>query len=85
MNTKIQNSSFQRIIETVEALPTDDQMLLIEIIRQRLIQLRRSELVDQVAEARQHYRKGNVRRGTAENFIKEMDKSCENHRQRILG
>ena len=72
MATKIQSSDFQRVIETVEALPADDQMLLVEIIRQRLIQMRRSDLVHQVAEARQDYQTGNFQRGTVEDLMKEM-------------
>jgi hypothetical protein len=54
------SSDFQQAIEIVEALPPEDQMLLIEIIRQRLIQYRRAELLAKVAEARQAYQQGKV-------------------------
>jgi putative heme iron utilization protein len=67
------SSQFQEAIETVEALPPDDQMLLIEIIRQRLIEYRRAELIERVAEARQAYQQGNVRRGTVADLMKELD------------
>lgn len=67
------SSRFQQVIETVEALPPDDQLLLIEIIRQRLIQYRRAELVAEVAEAREAYRQGQVRRGTVADLMKELD------------
>jgi hypothetical protein len=67
------SSQFQEVIETVEALPPDDQMLLIEIIRQRLIEYRRAELIERVAEARQAYQQGNVRRGTVADLMKELD------------
>jgi hypothetical protein len=73
VDTQIKSSDFQRVIEDVETLPVDDQMLLIEIIRQRLIQHRRSELIAEVAEARQAYRTGDVRRGTVEDLLKELD------------
>ena len=43
VDTRTKSSDFQRVIENVETLPLDDQMLLIEIIRQRLIQRRRVE------------------------------------------
>ena len=43
MNAQVTTSRFQTVIETVETLPPDDQLLLIEIIRQRLIQYRRAE------------------------------------------
>jgi hypothetical protein len=67
------SSDFQQAIEVVEALPPEDQILLIEIIRQRLIQYRRAELVEEVAEAREAYRQGNVRRGTVADLMKELD------------
>ena len=70
---KTQTSYFQNVIETVEKLPPDDQMLLVEIIRQRLIEIRRKDLVAEVAEARQLYRVGDVKRGTVEELIRELD------------
>jgi hypothetical protein len=73
MDAQVKSSDFQRVIEDVETLPVDGQMFLIEIIRQRLIQHRRSELVAEVAEARQAYQMGNVRRGTVEDLLKELD------------
>lgn len=73
MDTEIKSSDLQRVIEDVETLPVDDQMLLIEIIRQRLIQHRRSDLIADVAEARQAYQEGNVRRGTVDDLLKELD------------
>jgi hypothetical protein len=73
VDTEIKSSDLQRVIEDVETLPADDQMLLIEIIRQRLIQHRRSDLIADVAEARQAYQEGNVRRGTVDDLLKELD------------
>jgi len=73
VDTQIKSSDFQRVIENVETLPIDDQILLVEIIRQRLIQHRRSQLIAEVAEARQAYQTENVRRGTVEDLLKELD------------
>ena len=70
MNT--QTSYFQDVLETVEKLPPEDQMLLDKIIRQRLIEIRRADLVTEVAEARQHYRAGTVQRGTVAALMKEL-------------
>lgn len=72
MGKKKSSSSFQEIIEDIEALPPDDQELLIELIRQRLIQRRRTELVMEVAEARRAYRQGKVRRGTVADLMQEL-------------
>ncbi|MCK4598947.1 hypothetical protein KAU37_03875 [Candidatus Bipolaricaulota bacterium] len=63
---------FQEVIETVEALPPDDQVLLIEIIRQRLIQYRRAELAAEIAEARNAYQRGDDRRGTVADLMAEI-------------
>lgn len=71
MGKKRVSSRFQEVIETVEALPPDDQQLLIEIIRQRLIQHRRTELAADIAEARKAYREGQVRRGTVTDLMEE--------------
>lgn len=65
-------SRFQEVIETVEALPLDDQTLLIEFIRQRLIQHRRAELIADVEEARKAYQRGDVRRGTVADLMEEL-------------
>ena len=70
---RVGSSVFQETIEQIERLPIDDQMLLVEIIRQRIIQHRRNDLVEQVAKAREAYRSGNVRRGTVEDFLQELE------------
>jgi len=73
MHQTLSSSHFQEVIEAVEALPFDDQTLLIEIIRQRLIQHRRTELSVEVAEARQAYQRGEVRRGAVADLMKELN------------
>jgi hypothetical protein len=72
MSKKTASSHFQEVIETVEALPPDDQTLLIEIIRQRLIQHRRTELAADIAEARDAYHRGEIRRGTVADLMEEL-------------
>ena len=72
MDKKKTSSRFQEVIETVESLPPDDQALLIEIIRQRLIQHRRAELAAEIAEARRAYQQGKVSRGTVADLMKEL-------------
>lgn len=69
----VHSSVFQRTIEQVEQLPADDQLLLVEIIRQRMIQHRRSDLVRQVSEARAAYRAGDVHSGSVEDLLRELD------------
>ena len=66
------SSQFQQVLETVEALPPDDQLLLIQIIRQRLIRQRHAEVVAEVERARQEYRQGEVRRGSVADLLQEL-------------
>ena len=66
------DSRFQKAIETVERLPAEDQAVLIEIIRQHLLDERRSELAEEIAESRAAYRRGEVRRGTVADLMKEL-------------
>lgn len=63
---------FQQAIETVEQLPVDDQALLIEIIRQRLVDQRRAEIAEEIREARVAYQQGKVRRGSVDDLMKEL-------------
>jgi hypothetical protein len=65
--------SFQEAIETVEGLTLEEQEMLIEIIRLRLVEERRKELVADVKEARQAYKTGDVRRGSVSDLMKEID------------
>jgi len=64
---------FQDLIEAIETLPLEDQALLIEIIRKRLLQQRRAELVTEVAEARNAYRRGDVRRGNVSDLMRDLE------------
>jgi hypothetical protein len=66
-------SSFQQAIETIEALPIDDQITLIDLMQNRLKHQRRQTLLQQVAEAEQDYTTGNIKRGTVADLMAELD------------
>ena len=70
---EMRSSEFQRVIENVETLPIEEQLLLIEIIRHRVIEQQREGLVSEVAEARQAYEAGDVRRGTVDDLLRELN------------
>jgi len=74
MDGAAQSISFQDLIDAVESLPLDDQSMLVELINKRIIEKRRGELVSEVEEAREAFRKGEVKRGTVEdlmNYLKD--------------
>jgi len=66
-------SSFQELIESVEALPLDDREILMDIINRRIIEQRREELVADMEESLQAYRKGEVRIGTVDDLLRDLD------------
>ena len=68
-----ETSAFQQAIETVEALPLEDQAVLVDIIQQRLKQQRREELLQRVAETERDYVTGNIRRGSVADLMAELD------------
>ena len=66
------SSTFQVALETVEELTPEDQEMLVEIVRRRLIEQRRAELAQDIAAAREAYRRGDVDRGTVEELMAEL-------------
>ena len=67
------SSHFQEVLEKIETLPLNEQTMLIEIVHQRVVQQRRAELVEEVAEAREAYQAGEVHRGTVADLLSELD------------
>ena len=65
---------FQEAIDIVESLPERQQENLIDIIRLRLIDRRRDLLVKNIKKARDEYAKGEVRRGTVDDLMKDLSK-----------
>lgn len=66
-------SSLQTAIDMVEQLSLEDQAELLKIIYRRLVEQRRERLVEEVAETRQAYQTGQVRRGTVDELMAELD------------
>ncbi|MGV8175204.1 MAG: hypothetical protein ACP5OU_05825 [Methanothrix sp.] len=72
MSGAAQSLSFQELIDAVESMPLDDQSMLIELINKRIQEKRRAELVAEVREARDAFIKGDVKRGTFEDLMKDL-------------
>ena len=64
--------SFQDLIEAVESMPLEDQSMLVELINKRIIEKRRAELVAEVQDARSALKRGEVKRGTFEELMKDL-------------
>lgn len=66
-------STLEQALQVVEALELEEQVTLVNIISKRLNEQRRSELLEEVAEARQDYQQGNVKRGSVADLMSELD------------
>jgi len=64
--------TFQEALDSVESLPAHQQEDLIDIVRRRLIERQRERLADNIREAKEDYARGEVRRGTVNDLLKEL-------------
>jgi hypothetical protein len=65
-------SPFQRAIDVIETLPPEDQEILIDLIRRRLIERRRAEIARHAAETLQAVREGRAQVGTVEDLRRDL-------------
>jgi len=64
--------TFQEALDVVESLSDSQQEDLINIIRRRLIEQRRNLLADRVKEAREEYARGEVKKGSVDDLMKDL-------------
>jgi hypothetical protein len=67
-----QGTPFQKAIDAVESLPFDDREELLDIIRMRLAEQRRDEIVANAQEAVQAVREKRAKFGTVEDLKKDL-------------
>ena len=65
--------SFQQILDFVEQLDLDQRESLIDIVKRRLVDMRRDELAMSIKESRADYKKGNVKSGSVEDLMKDLE------------
>lgn len=66
-------ASFQQALEMVEGLPEEQQRDLVEIVRNRQRERRRDALAASIAQAREELALGEVRRGTVDDLMADLD------------
>ncbi len=65
-------TTFAEILEAADQLPIEDQENLIDILQNRLRDLRRADLVRDVREAQQEFAEGKCQAVTPEQLMKEI-------------
>jgi TRAP-type C4-dicarboxylate transport system substrate-binding protein len=70
----MKTSALQQAIESVESLPIEDQEILLDILQKRLQERRRTNLYQEVRAIKQEFAEGNVKFGSVEQFLAELDR-----------
>ena len=68
-------SEFQRALDVVERLPDVQQEHLVDVVRGRLVEARRTELAASIKEAQADYKAGKVKRGNVRALMRDL-RSC---------
>lgn len=69
---KTEVSLLQQALDVVESLPPDDQETLMDLIRHRLVEKRRSEIARNAEETLQAMRDGRAQYGSVEDLRRDL-------------
>lgn len=64
--------SFNNVLEAAEQLSLTEQETLIDILRRRLAEKRRNELLNELQDARREYQMGQASPATADEIMEEL-------------
>ncbi|MBI3808501.1 MAG: hypothetical protein HY281_13475 [Nitrospirae bacterium] len=64
--------TFREALDLVESLSDEERLALVEIVKRRLVERRRDEIAESVREARENYARGEVRKGTADDLLRDL-------------
>ena len=73
MSNSATPSPFQQALEMIEGLPEEQQQDLVEIVRSRQRERRRDSLAASIVQARQELARGEVRRGTVDDLMADLE------------
>ncbi|HSR17292.1 MAG TPA: hypothetical protein VLM39_04280 [Ignavibacteriaceae bacterium] len=67
------STNINDFLESISKLPLDDQLMISEIIRKRVIEEKRKELAESVKEGKEEYLSNNTKKGSVEDFLKDLE------------
>ncbi len=70
----MKTTTFDETLEIIESFPEEQRESIIEIVKRRLTVERRERLAQTIKEAREEYARGEVRRGTVDDLMRELVK-----------
>lgn len=65
--------TFDALLDTIEQLPVEQQETLVEVIQKRLIELRRQQIAQNAAEARQLFADGQLPTGSVDDLMADAE------------
>ena len=65
-------TTFEEVLEAADRLSLEEQEAVMDIIRKRVIDERRKEIVDQVHEASKEFQEGRCHEASPEQVLKEI-------------
>ena len=64
--------SYGQVLDSIEALPEEQQESLVDIVRKRLAERRRTALMKSVGEARKEFKSGKLRPATTAEIMRNV-------------
>jgi len=71
--TMYSQNTINDFLESISQLSLDDQLMISEIIHKRVIEERRKELAASVKESKEEYYSGKTRKGSVDDFLKDLE------------
>jgi hypothetical protein len=68
----LEGVTFDKALEIIESLPEEQRESIIEIVKLRLAEERRERLAQMVKQARQELKRGEARKGTVDDLMREI-------------
>jgi hypothetical protein len=66
--------NLSKALEMIESLPEEQRESLIDIVRRRLIEERRDRLAQSIKEAKEEYKRGEIKSGSVNDLMDELSK-----------
>jgi hypothetical protein len=73
LETKMNNSNINKVIEEFSHLPPEDKEYVAEIIRKQLIEVKRDRIAQRAREARVNLERGSVKSGSLKDLMEDLD------------
>ena len=66
-------ATFDEVLEAIEELPTDQQAELVEVVRRRLAEHERRQVIEDIADARSELAAGAVKASSIDDIMREIE------------